>query len=220
MARKLGSRTSAQVSQAGRINMSSPSRRSFGVPDASGLLRDGEISDARERRLSPRTSWIRPNILSRLMNQDEELVKSTTSERPPIPSALPAREPDSTPLPVLSMIVLSIVSVSLARIYHGPHRLVDYARRVFGCKRIDAVSTLHGQRHDFIGMISCGFSEVDRCRVQRVSSGIRYCLLYRHSRSAHTNLHHWSCAHLVRPVAAFFLTQFLTSLLWVCTDRF
>ncbi|KAG8216693.1 hypothetical protein J3R82DRAFT_6899 [Butyriboletus roseoflavus] len=108
MARKLGARIPTQVPRAGYLHMSSPSRRSFGVPNAPGILRDGEVSDLHERRQSRRASWIQPSILSRLMSQDDELVKSPTSERPPIPSALHAREPDSTPLPGLSMIVLSI----------------------------------------------------------------------------------------------------------------
>ncbi|KAF8438998.1 hypothetical protein L210DRAFT_3761196 [Boletus edulis BED1] len=112
MARKLGSRPSAQLPQAGQrqLHMSSPSRRSFGVPNALGIQDDGEIADIHDlRRPSRRASWMRSNILSVLTNQEEELgVKSPTSERPPIPSALHAREPDSTPLPVLSMIVLSI----------------------------------------------------------------------------------------------------------------
>ena len=118
MARKLGSRIPTQVPRTGQLHMSSPSRRSFGVPNAPGTLRDGEISDVHEPRQSRRASWIQPNILSRLVNQDDEL-KSPTSERPPIPSALHARELDSTPLPVLSMIVLSIVSAPLARFYYG-----------------------------------------------------------------------------------------------------
>ncbi|KAH0835856.1 hypothetical protein J3R83DRAFT_9725 [Lanmaoa asiatica] len=109
MARKLGSRTSTQAPRTGQLHMSSPSRRSFGVPDALGIQHDGETTDLHERRLSRRPSWIRPNVISRLMSHEEELgVKLPTTERPPIPSALHAREPDSTPLPVLSMVVLSI----------------------------------------------------------------------------------------------------------------
>jgi hypothetical protein len=115
MARKPGSSRVPQTGQR-QLYMSSPSRRSFGVPNALGIQHDGEISAVRDSsRQSRRTSWIRPNILSMLTSRDEELgVKSPTSERPPIPSALHVREPDSTPLPALSMIVLSIVSV-LAR---------------------------------------------------------------------------------------------------------
>lgn len=119
MARKLGPRTPAQVPQPAQrqLNMSSPSRRSFGVPNALGIQHDAEIQDAHDPRRPPRrASWIRPNILSVLTNQgDEPGVKSPTSERPPIPSALHVREPDATPLPVLSMIVLSIVSEPIAR---------------------------------------------------------------------------------------------------------
>ena len=71
------------------------------------------------------------------------------------------------------------------------------------------------------GMTACDSSEVfGRSRVRRVSRGIRYCLLYRHSRFACTSFHSRTRTHHSRPVAAFFLTQFLTSLLWVCTDHF
>ena len=118
MARKVsGSRTSIQVPLAGQrqLHMSSPSRRSFGVPNVLGIQQDGEPADIHPSR---HASWVRPNILSMLTSQDEELgVKSPTSERPPIPSALHVREPDSTPLPVLSMIVLSIVSAPIARLF-------------------------------------------------------------------------------------------------------
>jgi hypothetical protein len=48
------------------------------------------------------------------MPDEEEAVGAGAAERPPIPSALqPANEPDTTPLPALSMIVLSIVSLTL-----------------------------------------------------------------------------------------------------------
>lgn len=140
MARKFGARTSRRVPQGGQLHMSSPSRRSFGVPNALGIQQDGDISDAHsERRLSRRASWTRPNILSKLMSQDEELgIKSPTSERPPIPSALHAREPDSTPLPVISMTVLSIVSVPahpLLPLFSAPCRLCwgSSCPRTFRC---------------------------------------------------------------------------------------
>lgn len=154
MARKPGPRTSSRVPQTGQrqLHMSSPPRRSFGVPNALGIQHDGEISDVRDSSRQPRsTSWIRPNIFSLLTNHDEELgVKSPTSERPPIPSALHVREPDSTPLPALSMIVLSIVSVPSPAFYHGSQHHVDYAWGVLVCKRIDAILALHGQRYVLI----------------------------------------------------------------------
>ncbi|KAF9225966.1 hypothetical protein BS17DRAFT_777966 [Gyrodon lividus] len=92
--------------------MSLPPRRSFGVQNALGIQAEGDIRESaasRESGQPKHASWARPSFLSRLTSQDEEIgVKSPTSQRPPIPSALHAREPDSTPLPVLSMIVLSI----------------------------------------------------------------------------------------------------------------
>lgn len=119
MTPRLGSRTSARVPQVAQrqLHMSSPSRRSFGVTNALGIQQDGEIADGQDsRRPLRRASWIRPNILSVLTSQDEDPgIKSPTSERPPIPSALHVREPDATPLPVLSMIVLSIVSAPFSR---------------------------------------------------------------------------------------------------------
>ncbi|KAF9239817.1 hypothetical protein BU15DRAFT_87832 [Melanogaster broomeanus] len=88
-------------------HISLPQRRTFGVPNALGIQAEGEVQEREQSSRIPRT---RLPFLPGSRSQDEEIgaIKSPTSERPPIPSALHAREPDSTPLPVLSMIVLSI----------------------------------------------------------------------------------------------------------------
>ncbi|KAI5996223.1 hypothetical protein EDD15DRAFT_2387241 [Pisolithus albus] len=86
-----------------------PPRRSLGVPNALGIELHGDVgppsagwddeqsSVASSSRVQPRTSF-----------PSEHTVKPPTSERPPIPSALHGRESGMTPLPVLSMTVLSI----------------------------------------------------------------------------------------------------------------
>ena len=62
---------------------------------------------ARLRQASKATSW-------RDLMDDEPFLSPAASERPPIPSALPlSGEATNTPLPVVPMIVLSIVSPSL-----------------------------------------------------------------------------------------------------------
>ncbi|KAH7920186.1 major facilitator superfamily MFS-1 [Leucogyrophana mollusca] len=93
-------------------NLSLPPRRSFGIP-ASGIDEQaGESGRERRssRRVSANHSQHRPSFASRwTINGDEESgVKSPGTERPPIPNALQTGEAYSTPLPALSMIVLSI----------------------------------------------------------------------------------------------------------------
>ncbi|KAI0763055.1 major facilitator MFS-1 [Trametes elegans] len=96
-----------------------PPRRVFG-PGDSALDVDEEINDSQAeeaqnaRRPSGRVSFSRlvhkPSILSRWSRAgDEESGNTQTPERPAIPSALrPPGETYATPLPVLSMTVLSI----------------------------------------------------------------------------------------------------------------
>ncbi|KAI6124486.1 major facilitator MFS-1 [Pisolithus croceorrhizus] len=86
-----------------------PTRRSFGVPNALGIQLHGDAgppsagwddeqsSVASTSRVQPRTSL-----------PSGHTVKSPASERPPIPSALHGGESGMTPLPFLSMTVLSI----------------------------------------------------------------------------------------------------------------
>ncbi|KAF8842416.1 major facilitator superfamily MFS-1 [Paxillus ammoniavirescens] len=149
-------------------HFSLPPRRSFGVPNALGILaaeadiQESAMTTSRGREQPKRISWAQP-ILSRLRSQDEETsVKSPASERPPIPSALHAREPASTPLPVLSMVVLSIAML-------GEFLSANVAM-------------------PFLLFMVKGFNEFEDESDIAFYTGIL--------------------------VAAFFLTQFLTSLLW------
>jgi|SRR3984957_10623757 len=98
-----------------------PPRRSFGLAVNESALDDDEAPSIVERplarrvlgRLSSDQSQHRPSFTARWRNnQDAESGRtlSHVGERPPIPSALqPSGETYSTPLPALSMIVLSIV---------------------------------------------------------------------------------------------------------------
>ncbi|KAH7887062.1 hypothetical protein F5I97DRAFT_1872838 [Phlebopus sp. FC_14] len=150
-------------------NTSLPPRRSFGVPNALGIqLGQGDTSESAPPRGRGQSRWTssaqnqhRTSFLSRLMHHDEEAaVKSP--ERPPIPSALHARESDATPLPVLSMIVLSITML-------GEFLSANVAM-------------------PFLLFMVKGFNEFEDEADIAFYTGIL--------------------------VAAFFLTQFLTSLLW------
>ncbi|KAI0631169.1 major facilitator MFS-1 [Trametes polyzona] len=96
-----------------------PPRRVFGPGDSALDVDEDPFDSPREegrnaRRPSGRVSFSRlvhkPSILSRWSRAgDEESGITQTPERPPIPSALqPPGEVSATPLPVLSMIVLSI----------------------------------------------------------------------------------------------------------------
>ncbi|KIK99195.1 hypothetical protein PAXRUDRAFT_823028 [Paxillus rubicundulus Ve08.2h10] len=150
-------------------HFSSSPRRSFGVPNALGILaaeadiQESTMTTNRERGQPRCISWAQPSFLSRLRNQDEEIgVKSPTSERPPIPSALHAREPTSTSLPVLPMVVLSIAML-------GEFLSANVAM-------------------PFLLFMVKGFNEFEDESDIAFYTGIL--------------------------VAAFFLTQFLTSLLW------
>ncbi|KAG9313618.1 hypothetical protein JVU11DRAFT_5950 [Chiua virens] len=161
MARKLGTRAPRQLPHAGQLHMSSPSRRSFGVPNAPGIQQVGEISDGYYGQLRRASSWVRPNILSRLMNQDEELdVKPQKSDKA-AHSECTARQGARFD-PTASVIYDCVVHYN--------------ARRVLVCKRVNAVLALHG------------FNEFQEESDIAFYTGIL--------------------------VAAFFLTQFLTSLLW------
>lgn len=91
-------------------------RRTFGV-DESALddtegPTDGNIVQRLLRRISQRASQSRPSFVPRwpnILNSGDE-GETPPSERPPIPTMMqPSGEAYSTPLPVLSMVVLSIV---------------------------------------------------------------------------------------------------------------
>lgn len=94
-------------------SLNAPPRRFFGMrndieedDDPSGLERS-------TRRASAGLNHRRQSFISRWRTSTdvESAIKSPTLERPPIPNALRSSESDSTPLPALSMIVLSIVSL-------------------------------------------------------------------------------------------------------------
>ncbi|KIJ61807.1 hypothetical protein HYDPIDRAFT_95562 [Hydnomerulius pinastri MD-312] len=147
---------------------SRPSRRSFGVPNALGIHDTGTESRQSRRISGTENQRNRPSFLSRLRSHDEEIgVKSPTLERPPIPSALRPGEADSTPLPTLSMIVLSITML-------GEFLSANVAMPflLFMVK----------------GLLHPGFGEFEEESDIAFYTGVL--------------------------VAAFFLTQFLTSLLW------
>jgi hypothetical protein len=104
--------------------MSSTPRRSFGI-DESALDDNSDtpasLSGGEQRRILGRVSFNqsqhKPSFTSRWRSgQDEEGgIAAEVPGRPPIPSALePKGESYSTPLPVLSMIVLSIVRASMS----------------------------------------------------------------------------------------------------------
>ena len=166
MARKFSSRTPRRVPQDSQPHMSSPPRRSFGVPNALGIHHPGDILDVDERRISRQASWTRSNILSRLISQDDDsVIKSPASERPPIPSALHARELDSTPLPVVSMIVLSIVSTSLSHFA----TVLSLLQTMLG-EFLSANVSMPFLLFMVKGMASCHLArvtplEIDRCRI-------------------------------------------------------
>ena len=82
---------------------------------------------------------------------DEELLLSPSgggSDKPPIPSALPQHgESHVSPLPILPMIVLSIVSrFNYPRVEYGSKCVVGHAWRVSLCKRINSIPLIYGER--------------------------------------------------------------------------
>lgn len=104
--------------------MSSTPRRVFGnnsAVDVNGLIPASPGGTDHHPRLPERVSYNqiqhRPSFISRwrrTQDAEEGLGPVGAPERPPIPSALePKGESYRTPLPVLSMIVLSIVCSSL-----------------------------------------------------------------------------------------------------------
>lgn len=131
--------------------MSSAPRRVFGTEAADEQPPGGS---PQRRRLSGRVSFstIRPrtSIFGRRRSTiDEENGgdPTQTSERPAIPSALQPGESYATPLPVLSMIVLSIVCMpGQVSGMDGLMCFTGHAWRVSFCKRLGTFHTLHGPR--------------------------------------------------------------------------
>ena len=101
-----------------------PPRRTFGPDVSSGGDADTQTpfqasNSPQERRTSARVSFSalrKPSFsLLRRSTVDEETADgSVVPDKPAIPSALQQSEAYTTPLPTLSMVVLSIVSVILA----------------------------------------------------------------------------------------------------------
>ncbi len=100
--------------------MTSTSRRSFGISESALDANNdtpGSLPGSEQRRILGRISFNqgnhKPSFTSRWRrSQDEEDgVRPAVPERPPIPSALEPKGELYTPLPVLSMIVLSIVRI-------------------------------------------------------------------------------------------------------------
>jgi len=89
-----------------------PQRRVFGMRNV--IDDDDEPSglERSTRRASGGQNFRRQSFVSRWKRSPdlEDAIKSPMSERPPIPNALRGSESASTPLPILSMTVLSIVS--------------------------------------------------------------------------------------------------------------
>ena len=136
-----------------------PPRRTFGPDDSSGGDAStptlNQSSDSPQgRRNSARVSFSalrKPSFtLLRRSTVDEETGEgSVVPDKPAIPSALQQSEAYTTPLPTLSMVVLSIVSVILAsgalscdymRVPAG------HARRVLVGQCLRAIHTVYGTR--------------------------------------------------------------------------
>ena len=125
--------------------------RTFGVQDSEGEQQQQNPPSALRRvlsRLSFSSSRRRPSFFGGDGNEAH-------SEQPPIPSMAPG-EPDATPLPKLSMIVLSIVCVFVVL---SPHRKLtsneDNAWGISVSERIHPILALHGERLEQ-AVIRCG----------------------------------------------------------------
>lgn len=125
--------------------------RSFGSQEP--LTEEANPSPSTAHRILGRISFSslrrgRPSFLG--SRNDGGSVSTPSTERPPIPTMMNASaEAYMTPLPKLSMIVLSIVSAQFLLSGHGggPERYnVDYARRILIRKRFNAISPFYGQR--------------------------------------------------------------------------
>ena len=107
----------------------------------------------------------RPSIVGRPKNMliDEEAasISSPKPERPAIPSALqPPPEVYTTPLPILSMIVLSIVrAFSVIKVCFPDRQSSDHARRVSVRECISTFLVVHGREYaNFFPLSALGFN--------------------------------------------------------------
>lgn len=99
----------------GSRSLNAPPRRFFGMRNDTEQDDDPSGPERSTRRASGGQIHRQQSFVSRWRtNTDvESAIKSPILERPPIPNALRSTESDSTPLPALSMIVLSIVSICM-----------------------------------------------------------------------------------------------------------
>ena len=139
--------------------MSSTPRRSFGIDESAlGINNDtpGSLITGGEQRrilglgrISFNQIQHKPSLTSRWRSRDEEDgIPPASPGRPPIPSALePKGESYSTPLPALSMIVLSIVRTltSLVGGFTDASLCEDYAWRISDSQCFDSVYVVHGE---------------------------------------------------------------------------
>lgn len=88
----------------------------------------------------------RASLFSRRSTMDDDTISNAPSERPAIPTMIQPAESQSTPLPILSMIVLSIVRY--ANLYLDDAYLSsDDARRIPFCQCVHTVPLVHGERY-------------------------------------------------------------------------
>lgn len=132
--------------------------RTFGIqdPDTSAAHQESPSSSEPNvaRRILGRISFgslhKKPSpLLSRPRDVEGDSTSSPSATgRPPVPTVMqPSGETYTTPLPLLSMIVLSIVRVSFPRICLClTHPITDYVGRVSFCQRFHPIPSFHGQR--------------------------------------------------------------------------
>lgn len=146
----------ARMSTPGR-----PPRRSFGVAQPGDNEYDTPERGSRTGSIRSKLGRLsfgglkkRPSFVSRWAgnidpNGAEAASGTPVPERALIPAVMqPAGDAYTTPLPVLSMIVLGIVRVNSCNLKLFCLSLVlGHARRVSQCKRRDTFPPLHGQRY-------------------------------------------------------------------------
>lgn len=175
------------------------------------------------RRPSGRVSFStalhhKPSFVSRWKNAaNDEETGSISSPKPAIPSALqPTPEVYTTPLPTLSMVVLSIVSDQVRCPINSLFDVfVDNARRIPLCQCLCAVLTVHGRRYSPFN----GSSLVLRDIIPFFQAFINLRTKLTSDIGPEFSVRALTLviilALMAMTVSTFFLTQFLTSLLWV-----
>lgn len=148
--------------------------RSFGIPEPLSEDSNEAAGPSTARRILAWMSFssLRPGRPSFLHRRSEEEAPSTPStERAPIPTMSASGEVYMTPLPKLSMIVLSIVRIKFIfsafhlSIFSTRFGDIDNARRIFVSKCFDTISSVHGQgwviyhQHTASSLTLAGFGE-------------------------------------------------------------